>query len=491
MLGFAIKRLPDDSGSCGCSTRKSEHQSPQRVPRQRLAGTPHRRWLAILALVPLSGLAGCGTFRAGDNAVAEYEQARRQQLWWEQSQNRAQYVAGRGYFHPETQSYHDARGRTIGQSDGPIQPTSFESTAPETDVDPRGDLGALGPASLLGAVRRISGQTPNRERAQNLYREGQTAFREAFTPNVGDKILQLSDAATKYEEAAQAWPDSALEEDALFKIAECHYFADRYPSATDAYAKLISAYTNTRHLDLVDARRFEVAWYWLQLHEADPKRFIQPNVTDRTRPRFDTFGNAIKLFDQIRIDDPTGKLADDATMAAANAYFEKGKYRRADELYTDLREVFPSSEHQFQAHLLGLKCKLLEYQGPDYDKLPLEEAENLVLAIQRLFPQENMAHREYIERAHGEVRAQMAERDLHMARYYERRGEVVGASHYYGLVLNNYPSTKLAQVARQRLAQIGNQADASERFSWIRNLFSYPDPNNVMLASDPSTAQRR
>ena len=46
-------------------------------------------------------------------------------------------------------------------------------------------------------------------------------------------------------------------------------------------------------------------------------------------------------------------------LAAANAYFAAADYFRADALYTDLRKAFPSSEHQFIAHFLGLKTKLL------------------------------------------------------------------------------------------------------------------------------------
>jgi len=72
------------------------------------------------------------------------------------------------------------------------------------------------------------------------------------------------------------------------------------------------------------------------------------------------------VFDKIRIDDPTGKLSDDATLAAANAYFAQGDFEKADQFYTDLRKTFPSSEHQFTAHFLGLKAKLLCYSGPDY-----------------------------------------------------------------------------------------------------------------------------
>ena len=46
---------------------------------------------------------------------------------------------------------------------------------------------------------------------------------------------------------------------------------------------------------------------------------------------------AIRIFDKIRLEDPAGKIADDATMAAALALVRKGEYERADHFLTDLR----------------------------------------------------------------------------------------------------------------------------------------------------------
>ena len=53
------------------------------------------------------------------------------------------------------------------------------------------------------------------------------------------------------------------------------------------------------------------------------------------------------MFDKIRVDDPTGRLADDATLSLANENFTRRKFMKADEYYSDLRKAYPSSEHQF------------------------------------------------------------------------------------------------------------------------------------------------
>ena len=68
-------------------------------------------------------------------------------------------------------------------------------------------------------------------------------------------------------------------------------------------------------------------------------------------------------------------------MATANAISSKAATKTPTITTTLLRTDYPKSEHQFQAHLLGLKSKLLKYQGPDYEGAPLDEADELVTQI--------------------------------------------------------------------------------------------------------------
>ena len=95
------------------------------------------------------------------------------------------------------------------------------------------------------------------------------------------------------------------------------------------------------------------------------------NFKDKTMPFWDSTGNTVAVYESIRMDDPTGPLADDATMATANTLFLKGRYEDAGYHYDLMRTEFPQSEFQAQAHLLGMQSKLQSYQGPQYDDKPL------------------------------------------------------------------------------------------------------------------------
>ncbi|MEZ6077586.1 MAG: hypothetical protein R3C56_18545 [Pirellulaceae bacterium] len=73
----------------------------------------------------------------------------------------------------------------------------------------------------------------------------------------------------------------------------------------------------------------------------------------------------------MRIENPTGKVSDDATMRLAVEDFQKGNYESAADTFADLRLTFPDSEHQFNAQFLELQSLLASYQGADYSSIPL------------------------------------------------------------------------------------------------------------------------
>lgn len=345
---------------------------------------------------------------------------------------------------------------------------------------------------VTNSAKALVGKGYSPEKARERYVEAEGLYRQAAETQGDERKALFLSAADLFTNAADRWPDSALEQDALQAAGESYFFADRYPKANDAYELLLKKYPNSKYLDTVEARRFSIAQYWLGLDREDPQSFWEFNWTDKSRPVRDSFGNAVRIFDRIRIDDPTGKLADDATLAAGNAYFEDGKYLDADSFYGDLRKTFPSSEHQFRAHLLGVKAKLQSYQGPDYSGDALDEAEKLIKQIHRQFPHEAAREREYLARAFGQVRYKKAEREWHMARYRDRRGEYGAAKFYYSLLAKDYSDTPLAERAKQRITEVADRPDVPpQRFSWLVDMFPERGGVQPLMATADSGATRR
>jgi len=354
------------------------------------------------------------------------------------------------------------------------------------DAEPDDDEGwswsDLNIDNLGKTTRKLTGRGPNKDLAKQLYREADDLYRQAMRAEPNQKTRLYEMAAPKFAEAAERWPGSALAMDSYFMAGESYFFADNYPDANLQYEKLVKEFPNNRFLDIVDQRRFALAKYWLDINRDSPEGFFYANFLNKTRPWRDARGHGLRVFDKIRIDDPTGRLADDATLAAANEHFAKGKFVKADDYYTDLRSAYPSSEHQFPAHFLGLKAKLMSYQGPAYGGTVLDEAEKLVKQMRRQFPQEAEKEREFLDKAAAEIRFRKAERLTFLAEFHDRRAEYRAAEHYYGEVVRNFRDTPLAQRAEERIGQIAGLPPVPvQQLPWLVALFPESDKVKPLL----------
>ncbi|MFW6171558.1 MAG: outer membrane protein assembly factor BamD [Planctomycetota bacterium] len=363
-------------------------------------------------------------------------------------------------------------------------------------TDSSWQLSDFSPSNIGTTVKELSGRGPDQQVAQELYQEAEDIYNQATAAHgegLDDETRDMFlKAGNKYVAAAGRWPDSAVAEDALFRAGESMFFADRYVQANEHFEELLEEYPNSRYLDLVGARRFEIAQYWVDLDAADAIAFNPLTWGNKHRPWSDTFGHAIRIYDRMRLDDPTGKLADDATIAAANAYFTQGNYVEADQYYTDLRRNFPSSEHQFMAHYLGIQAKLRGYRGPEYAGEVLDEAEKLVKQIRRQFPGEYRRREEEVEKAYREIRYRQAERQWNLGEYYCFRRQYGAARFYYELVVKEFHDTPFAEKARVKMVEIaGNPRTPPQRLAWLVELFPDGKPSEPEASARASDTTRR
>ncbi|MDZ4659061.1 MAG: outer membrane protein assembly factor BamD [Bythopirellula sp.] len=373
--------------------------------------------------------------------------------WWKKHKKKAEFVPGEGFRVEGFAGYFDQEGRPIQAKVAKV-------------VKPKEGGGLLQDANLIETVDEVKtqlGMGPDAAAAREAYARGEDLFRRG----------EYAAAADAFDEAVDRDPNAEIEQDALFYLAESYFFANEYSKAVSMYGDLLDKYPNSQHLDKVVRRQFDIARYWEKYHEYDPNWVTTPNFIDDTRPWFDTLGNAIKTYENIRLKDPTGPLADDAIMTTANSYFLRGRYSDADYHYQILRQEYPQSEHQFEAHLLGLQSKIRKYQGPNYDGTPLEEAKKLVKQIKQQFGSElSVDERERLNTQLAQLNEALAERDFSIAKYYDDTKHYVSAKFYYAKIAQEYPTSELGTQARARYDQIVGLPDHPEtKVGWFLNMF--------------------
>jgi outer membrane protein assembly factor BamD (BamD/ComL family) len=363
---------------------------------------------------------------------------------------------------------------------------------------------ALSTKGLGNGISRLRGTHKDEQEAKKLYNLATEKFDEAAAAqkqaqDEPDKPAKLSaaqrralfaSAAEIYKVAAIRWTESALGEDALFMAGESNFFADRYVDASFNFAELVKQYPNSRHMDRVDGRRFAMAQYWLGMVESG-NGIWTVNLTDPRRPTRDEFTNAVKLFLAIRLDNPGGKLADDATLASANAYFRAKKFVRADEDYSYLRKTYPSSEHQFIAHFFAAKAKYESYLGPEYDAAVLENSAELIQRCFQIFPEDARDHEEELKKLLAKVRFKQAEKEWSRGQFHEGRGEIQGARYYYNNIVKDYPQTPFAERAQAKLDSLADVTTIGQRFSWLNDLLDQGNDDPPLIAAEPESDETR
>lgn len=273
-----------------------------------------------------------------------------------------------------------------------------------------------------------------------------------------------------------------VEEDALFMLAESQFAQGKFASAQDSYDELLNRYPSTRHLNTVSQRMFSIAHYWLgfpeetlpsevrlaslateaqpSLNHRQPPPALIPNVTDHTRPLFDTTGRAEQALRTVWLNDPTGPLADDALMLTANFKLQSNDFDDAAYYYALLRDQYPDSPHFQDAFLLGSHVTLATYQGPSYDSRPLHEARGLKETAQQIFPDLDPEQRRLLNEELSRIAEDEVAREWEKVEYYLRKDQPASVALQCNYILHNFPNSSYADRARQVLSQLEQQGQS-------------------------------
>jgi tetratricopeptide (TPR) repeat protein len=148
----------------------------------------------------------------------------------------------------------------------------------------------------------------------------------------------------------------------------------------------------------------------------------------------------------------------DASVAVAQNYEQREKF---DLAYFKWLEVFDTYDSYHKEALLRMaRCKHLAYNGVEYDvsdltgrafseRSPYDGAKGCYEAFKSRYPQE--AQRLQVDETIREINEELALKDFTTGRYYQKTGNRQAANLYYQMVIRDWPGTKAARMATQRL----------------------------------------
>ena len=194
-------------------------------------------------------------------------------------------------------------------------------------------------------------------------------------------------------------------------------------------------------------------------------------------PTIDVDGFALKTMEHVRHHDPTGPLADDATLRIADHYFKKADYENSAAYYEQLIKDHPKSDLLQRAQLGFIDSEMKGYLGPQYDSEGLEKAGRMIRQTMTSFPDRPADVTERLYRDLDLISDQQAEISFHTGDFYKRTGYASGAEYYFGEVRARWPKSPWADKAKVEMASLAKMPRKKALPSKILTLPGAPDPN--------------
>jgi outer membrane assembly lipoprotein YfiO len=206
-------------------------------------------------------------------------------------------------------------------------------------------------------------------------------------------------------------------------------------------------------------------------------------------PSIDVRGHGFAALEHVRHHDPTGPLADDATLLLADAYFQSSDYETASIYYDQFLNDFPKSPMFREAQEKAILAKINSYIGPEYDSQSLEKARELIQQTLAAYPDRPREEQKKLYRMLDLITDQEAERAYDVGMYYRRTGKAMGAELYFGKVISKYPNSVWAEKSREMMVEV---AKMPRKFTAPSKIMTQPgaaDPLSINRGSSGSPTQ--
>jgi hypothetical protein len=269
---------------------------------------------------------------------------------------------------------------------------------------------------------------------------------EEFLLRVAE-IKKLVDAGQpkKVRQAAKQlktdFPEIAGVDFDAFIEAEVLLAGDKLTKAVKQYDKFLDDYPASQLRDAAMEREFGVASDYLAGRK---KQFLLVF-------RISGYEEGVKVMEKISDRAGIADIAKRALLAVAQSYEKRHKYNEAYLKWSQIQTRWPTGQTAKDALLGMARTKYAAYRGPNYDGSSLISAKSYYENFRLRYPEESKKIQ--VDEILSRIGEQLAEKQLRIAKYYDKVGSTAPANMYYRMVVDNWPTSKAAETAKQKLNQ--------------------------------------
>jgi outer membrane protein assembly factor BamD (BamD/ComL family) len=241
------------------------------------------------------------------------------------------------------------------------------------------------------------------------------------------------------EQLKKDFPGVAGQDFDSFMKAEALLAGGKLTKAVRQYDDFLDKYPISPLKDAALNRQFEIAAEFL----AGRKKTVLMVF------RVSAFDDGVKVMEKISDRTGNSDIAKNALITVAKSYEKHKQWNEAYLKWSEISMRWPIGQTAMDALQAMARTKYAAYRGPVYDGSSLISAKTYYENFKLRYPEsaEELKVGDVLIR----ISEQLAEKNLLIAKYYERTGSPGPANMYYQLVVDSWPDTKAAQTAQLKL----------------------------------------
>jgi len=242
------------------------------------------------------------------------------------------------------------------------------------------------------------------------------------------------------------FPESPFAEDTAFLIGEAYYKLGQLELANERFTHYLSHSASPKHFE-------ETIQYKFQIAEQFRKGVKKPLFGSHKLPKMVSGeDDALVIYNEVIAAFPHEEIAAKALLGKAQIQLRLEDFKPSLETLDLLIRRFPKHELAAQGYLDKSQAYLMQCRGKCLDPALLDLAEANIRKFKLAFPREERIGE--VEKDFAEMQELFAENLMETGRFFQKTKKIPASIIYYSKVLSQYPHTKAASEAQERLDRL-------------------------------------
>ncbi|MFQ6034899.1 MAG: hypothetical protein ACE5NM_03500 [Sedimentisphaerales bacterium] len=297
---------------------------------------------------------------------------------------------------------------------------------------------------LSGQVGPVSADTWQLEQGRE-WKPAQAEDEDKYLMVVARTEKLVSTGQTKalrkeWGKLKKLFPEIAEQDLDIFIEAELLFSKGKFTKAVRSYDKFLDKdYHESKLYDAALQRQFHIAEAFL----AGRKKTVLGIF------KIKGYATGVKIMESIsdRADDRA--IAIRAAVAVAKSYEQREMFNEAYLKWSEISWQWKTGQVAKQALLRMARCKHAAYKGPKYDASALNSAKSYYEQFKLQYPED--AKELGVDKILKQIEEQLAYKQFSIGQYYQKTGNRLSANLYYDMVIQNWPKSSAAELAKQVL----------------------------------------